>query len=259
MAGHANGIYYAPLFFHILPYSELQSIVNGAKIGGYFLPLWTTAGPVGTPYQYLRMTPVPIYKCPTDYTMGKAVANDWLPGDSSYASNWNVFGNRSAPTSAALNDWDGKAKLNTVFNDGQSGTIMFTEKLAWCTGPQASHDHGGTWWLRGIYHNASGSGPGGSGDSYPGDRLSGVFGGGRGNDGTQWVTGPASKFLVRPRNPISRTNGDCNNQVASTSHHGIHICMGDASVRFLAPQVSNNTWWALTTSNGGDQPGEDGQ
>jgi prepilin-type N-terminal cleavage/methylation domain-containing protein len=258
MAGHYNNGYFAGLFFHLLPYVEQQNVREAADVGGFAIPFWETAGVAG--YQYLRMTPINVYKCPSDYSLGKAVATDWLPGDSSYAANWQVFGNPNNPTSSAEADWDGNARIQTTFKDGASQTIMFTAKLAWCVGASTPTAHGGTWWMRGIYHVGTFTGtgtPSSSDDSYPGDRLSPVFAGGHGDDGTQWLYGPASKFIVIPKDIFGSSGGDCNNQVASSSHHGIYIAMGDGSVRFLSAQVSPTTWWALCTVDGGDEPGDD--
>jgi prepilin-type N-terminal cleavage/methylation domain-containing protein len=260
MAGHFGPAYYAPLFFHLLPFLEQSNIQNVADIGGLAVPFWNTPGPAG--YQYMRMTPVDVYKCPSDYSLGKAVATDWLPGDASYAANWQVFANANNPTSSNAADWDGNGQIPNTFKDGESQTIMFAEKLAWCVGPTTVQNphHGGTWWMRGIYSNEStfnGTSPPTGDDSYPGDRLSPVFGGGAGDDGTQWVFGPASKFLTQPKDIFDTTVHDCNNQVASTPHHGITVAMGDGSVHFLSSNISNTTWWALCTVAAGDQPGDD--
>ncbi len=260
MGGHFAGAYYAPLFFHLLPNLEQRNVWEAAKVGGVILPLWETPGPAGTGLQYLRMTPVNVYKCPSDYSMGKSIANDWLPGDASYAANFQIFGNRANLNSNLHADWDGRATMPGTFKDGQSQTIMFTEKLSWCVGPSTPTTHGGTWWMRGIYRAGTFTGTGsppGSTDSFPGDRLSGVFAGGRGADNTVWVTGPASKFIALPRNYLTATNGDCDNQKASSPHRGINCAMGDGSVRFLNATISGNTWWALCTVQGGDQPGSD--
>ena len=262
LAGNFGPMEYAPLFFHLLPYLEQGNLVNVAAVDGetFDVPFWETPGQSG--YAYMRMMPVPVYKCPSDYSLGKAVPIDWLPGDSSYAANWQVFANANNPTSSNAVDWDGNAKMSSTFKDGASQTIMFAEKLAWCVGPTTieSPHHGGTWWMRGIYHQSTFNGtgpPAGGDDSYPGDRLSPVFGGGAGDDGTVWVTGPASKFLVQPRDIFDTTFHDCNNQVASTPHYGINVAMGDGSVRFLHATVSSTTWWALVTVAAGDEPGDD--
>ncbi|CAN5198139.1 hypothetical protein BH11PLA2_BH11PLA2_37540 [soil metagenome] len=256
LGGNFAGAYYAPLFFHLLPYMEQKNAWDMASVGGFILPLWDTPGPNGL--LYLKNTPMSVYKCPSDYTMGKSVATDWLPGDGSYASNFQVFGNRFNPTSAAPADWDGAAKLgNATFKDGQSQTIMFAEKLSQCTGPATpTFPFGGNWWMRGIYRSGTftgGGSPPGATDSFPADRLSPVFGGGRGADNTLWAIGAASKFLTQPKDIF---NG-CDNQLASTPHRGMTVALADGSVRFLDPRISSNTWWALCTTAAGDQPGND--
>ena len=49
---------------------------------------------------------------------------------------------------------------------------------------------GGTWWMRGVFRGSTQSvSTGGTQDSYPGDRFSAVFGGGRGRDGILWAAG----------------------------------------------------------------------
>lgn len=258
LAGHFNNAYYAGLFFHLLPYVEQKNVWEAATVTGFVIPFWETQGVAG--YDKLRMTPIPVYKCPSDYSLGKAVATDWLPGDSCYAANWQVFANRLNPGSNNPVDWDGNGRIPTTFKDGQAQTIMFTEKLAWCVGASTPTAHGGTWWMRGIYHVGSFNGtgvPGGADDSFPGDRLSGVFAGGRGTDNTQWLTGPASRFITIPKDIYGNSGGDCNNQVASTAHRGIFAAMGDGSVRFLNPTITSATWWALCTVADGDQPGDD--
>ena len=42
MAGDFGGAYYAPFFFHLLPYIEQQNVHSVATIGTYVLPLWDT-------------------------------------------------------------------------------------------------------------------------------------------------------------------------------------------------------------------------
>ncbi|CAN5619921.1 DUF1559 domain-containing protein [soil metagenome] len=259
LAGHFGGAYYAPLMFHLLPFIEQKNAWDSALYSNFIIPFWETPGPNGIPY--LKATPIATYKCPSDYSLGKAVARDWLPGDASYAANFQVFGNRLNPTSAAEADWDGKAKIPSTFKDGQSQTIMFSEKLAWCVGLTTPTAHGGTWWMRGIYRigTFTGSTPAGANDSYPGDRLSPVFAGGRGTDSTQWLTGAASKFIVQPRDIFGNGAGlkDCNNQVATTPHRVMQVAMADGSVKALSAQISGATWWALCTVDQADTPGSD--
>ncbi|WP_390888678.1 H-X9-DG-CTERM domain-containing protein [Frigoriglobus tundricola] len=129
---------------------------------------------------------------------------------------------------------------------------MFAEKYSRCTG----NGGGVAFWMRGVYKGQS-SDPKNPGpdDSYPGDRDSGLFGGGVSPaDGTVWITGAASKFLVTP-NPF---NVVCDKRWASTPHtSGINVCLADGSVRHLSAGTDPNTWWAAVTPSNGDLLGSD--
>ena len=114
--------------------------------------------------------------------------------------------------------------------------------------------------MRGVYHGPSsftGIGNAGSDDSYPGDRLSAVFAGGVGIDGTVWLTGTSSLFLVQP-NAFLANPGPCDRRVASSGHtNGMNVALGDGSVRFLTRGISPTTWWAACTPAGGESLAND--
>ncbi|MDB5305848.1 MAG: hypothetical protein JWO38_50 [Gemmataceae bacterium] len=245
MAGTFGGAYYAPLFFHLLPYIEQQNVWTAATISGFVWPNWHSPSPTGG---YLRQTAIATYKCPSDPSMNNGL--DWAPGDSSYAGNFQVFGSQSPLPKS--NNWqvlepfyDGKARIPSTFADGTSNTVVFADKYSRCNG---TGNPGGTWWMRGIfsYNNSSGD------DSYPGDRLSAIFGGGRGVDGTVWRTGTASMFQVQPKNFLANP-GPCDKRLASSPHTGgINVGLGDGSVRFVSASVNPTTWWWALTPAGGE-------
>lgn len=266
LAGTYGAAYFAPLFFHVLPFIEQDNVSKAATISGYIIPLYQTPGPSGGSSR-LRQTPIQTYKCPSDPTLGTNVATDWLPGDSSYGGNWQVFGRVpfTAPTAGTpAAEWDGAARIPGTFSDGTSNTVVFAEKLAYCPGTKRnagqffaninqSDGHGGTWWYRGVYDAAAFSGTAPTGiDSYPGDRLSAVFGGGRGrNDNTTWYTGVNSMFIVQPKNLTQQ--GECDRGVASGFHSGgIVVGLGDGSVKFVRQGMNAQTWWNALTANGGE-------
>jgi prepilin-type N-terminal cleavage/methylation domain-containing protein/prepilin-type processing-associated H-X9-DG protein len=267
MSGTFGGAYFAPVFFHLLPFVEEGNVyqmamwLDTAGFVGEAAPnpattvnsrfIWPTWDAVNTGNNtWLRTSRISVYQCPSDYTLGNGL--DWTPGDSSYAGNFQVFGNRNNLTSSAFADWDGRASLPATFQDGTSNTILFAEKLSRCDGSGL----GGTWWMRGVYHGAQTS-PGGSDDSFPGDRFSAVFGGGRGIDGTQWVYGPNSMFLLQPKTFIG-TGTACLKEYASSPHTaGMNVSLADGSVRFLSASISGNTWSAALTPSGGDMLGSD--
>jgi prepilin-type N-terminal cleavage/methylation domain-containing protein len=261
--------YLAPLYFHLLPFIEQQNVYNSATpvTGGGVIPLWNTPGAAGT--QYLRQTRIAIYQCPSDATIGTNAATDWTPGDASYGSNFQVFGNPGfsvgSPNAA---DWDGKTALVSI-TDGLSNTIMFAEKLAYCPGvttaaltttKNGSNSAGGTWWMRGIYSSGSVSGgsPTGGDDSYPGDRVSGVVAGGVSpTDGTIWYTGVNAKPQIFGIPANNTTSGPCDRGLASTPHNVLLTGLSDGSVRSASSSISATTWWAACTRNAGDILGSD--
>jgi prepilin-type N-terminal cleavage/methylation domain-containing protein len=274
------GAYYAPLFFHLLPYIEQKNVWDmarwmdyKAKVGqvspnpafiinvGVIWPTWDSVNVQST--SWLRATQIPVYQCPTDWTKGNCL--DWCPGDASYAGNYLVFGGADhaslvpifSPPSKANFEWvwDGKASLNRTFSDGTSNTILFAEKLARCDGTGSP---GGNWWMRGVFHGQQGN-PGGSDDSYPGDRLSSVFGGGIGSDNVPFQQGLNSRFQVQPVDPLSTAGngGKCDRRLASTPHEVMNVALADGSVRNLSSAMSAATWYAALTPAGGDLLGTD--
>jgi prepilin-type N-terminal cleavage/methylation domain-containing protein len=273
-----GGSYFAPLLFHLLPYIEQDNTQKMAvwldytgRVGGpppnpsttvNIGVIWPTWDSVNTGnYSWLRGTRIRVYQCPSDPSLASCI--DWCDGDATYAGNFLVFGgtiNASTIPTVRFGGnfqtvWDGKARIPSTFQDGQSNTIVFAEKYARCDG---SGDPGGNWWMRGVFHGQQGQ-PGGSDDSFPGDRLSSVFGGGIGNDGVAWLQGSDSKFQVQPGNPTSTGlgGGQCDRRLASTPHNVMNVCMGDGSVRSLSAGISPVTWAAALTPAGGEVLGDD--
>jgi prepilin-type N-terminal cleavage/methylation domain-containing protein len=270
MAGTFGGAYYAPLMFHLLPYIEQDNVYKSAVWLDYNAPvgkptpdpnttinvgvIWPTWESVNIGNNtWLRQSKIPVYQCPSDPSLGNGL--DWQPGDASYAANFQVFGqgNVAIPNTrnwAILEPYfDGKASIAATFTDGTSNTIVFAEKYSRCNG---TGNPGGTWWMRGVWHGSRTFGTSGSDDSYPADRLSAVFAGGRGTDGTVWLTGTASKFLVQPPRFLQNP-GPCDKRVASSPHaQGMNVGLGDGSVRFLSQSISPVTWWDACTPAGGE-------
>jgi hypothetical protein len=309
MAGTFGGAYYAPFFFHLLPYIDQGNIWNGAawmdptgQVSftpltvpnpettiniGIIWPTWESVNVSANPSVFLRGTLIPTYRCPSDPSLGSGVTRvfeettcwDWCAGDASYAGNFLVFSKISykldsttglqlpvfpSPTQKNYETvWDARAKIPSSFPDGTSNTIVLAEKYARCeTGDPPSQNNccHGTWWMRGIFFGQKGSpGVNDTDDSYPGDTLSAVFGGGISvgssfgslNWGGSWLTGLNSKFLVQPK------LDQCNWQVASTPHAAINVALADGSVRSLSPTMSSLTWYQACTPNGGENLGVD--
>jgi prepilin-type N-terminal cleavage/methylation domain-containing protein len=271
-AGTFGGAYYAPLLFHLLPYIEMDNTFKQAEwldysaaVGtsspnpsttiniGFIWPTWDSVNTATN--TFLRQTKIKIYQCPSDPSLGSCL--DWCDGDASYAGNFLVFGgvNNAAtrPTKANYSFlWDGQGNIPRTFIDGQSNTIVFAEKYSRCDGTGAP---GGVWWMRGVFHGQRFS-AGGSDDSYPGDRLSAVFGGGIGWDGTAWLRGTASLFQVQPAHFLQNP-GPCDKRRASTPHISMNVALGDGSVRIVSASISATTWAAALTPAGGETLGND--
>jgi prepilin-type N-terminal cleavage/methylation domain-containing protein len=294
MAASFGGAYYAPLFFHLLPYIEQTNLWQGAHYLDYngsvqyhpvskpnpsstidvgvIRPTWDSVNISTNPTTWLRGTLIPTYRCPSDPSLGSGVSGieedakcyDWCAGDSSYAGNFLVFGKFTydpktnlpvfpSPTQKNYeNVWDGNARIPRSMPDGTSNTIVFAEKYARCEAggaPSFANCCHGTWWMRGVFQGQKGSpGVNDSIDSYPGDTLSAVFGGGFGGS---WLTGLNSKFLVQPK------LDQCDWRVASTPHAAINVALADGSVRSLSPTISALTWYQACTPNGGETLGDD--
>ena len=296
MAGTFGGAYYAPLFYHLLPFLEQKNtwamaefLDTNAPVGtavphpsttidvGVLWPTWTSVNKSSN--IFLRQTRIPTYQCPSDPSIGRGASPqetsnryclDWCNGDASYAGNFLVFGKFSYdknklplfPTPAVKNYetvWDAGAKIPGRFPDGTSNTIIFAEKYGACKGLDNAN---GQWWMRGVFHGQTGRpNANDSDDSYPGDRLSAVFAGGIGQDGYKWASGLNSKFLVQPKNfllPFS-SGGQCDGRLASTSHAAMNVAMADGSVRSVSPTISPATWYAACTPDGGEQLADDWQ
>ncbi len=272
-----GGAYYAPLLFHLLPYIEQDNVYKMATwldfkgaVGqanpnpattvnvGAVWPTWSSVNKGNN--TWLRQTRVKTYQCPTDPSIGNAL--DWNPGDASYAGNFLVFGGVSnASTRPSTTNfetvWDGKSSLAASFADGTSNTILFAEKYARCDGTGSP---GGVWWMRGVFRGSTQAvSSGGTEDSYPGDRLSAVFGGGIGWDGVAWLQGTASKFQVQPAGPTAASGqgGKCDRRLAQTSHVVMQVTLADGSVKGVAPAVSPTTWARALTPAGGEVLGND--
>jgi hypothetical protein len=231
---------------------------------GVIWPTWDSVNTSTSPTTWLRGTLIPTYRCPSDPSLGSGASGieedqkcyDWCAGDSSYGGNFLVFGKFSydpktnlpkfpSPTQTNYeNVWDGNARIPRSMPDGTSNTIVFAEKYARCEANTGACCHG-TWWMRGIFHGQKGSpGVNDSDDSYPGDNLSAVIGGGS----TGSAVGPtaAAKFLVQPK-PFQ-----CDYRVASTPHAAIQVAMADGSVHSASSTIDPAIWYALLTPNGGE-------
>lgn len=229
----------ANLFYSILPYLELGSIVDRSN------------GACNSPTA--RTTVLQIFRCPSETTTSDGVFDvNW--GIGNYAGNFQVFGNPDAGDN--LNNQDGKTRLTSI-TDGTSNTILFAERFGRCgtiTGAPLAGGNYGNLWAAGVVRChyepffAYGNRAGTQGYTSQGDGPGSLWGPCLGK------VGPASKFQVAPY-PYE-TN--CDYALAQTPHtEGMQVSLADGSVRSLAPKMSPNTWWMAVTPNAGDLLGSD--
>jgi hypothetical protein len=144
------------------------------------------------------------YTCPADPSLGNGFSEfGWAYG--SFAYNAQVFA--TTDKDGRLTDWWGAARLTLPLNG--PNTILITEKYARCG------EAGTLWadWEPNYWQPAFGA----------------------------WVTGPASRFQVRP-DPYDKD--ECDPRGASTGHRaGINVCLSDASVRTIPPTLEPEKWW----------------
>ena len=291
--GTYGGAYYAPLFFHLLPYVEQKSLWAAAKYydpngavqsnnnlptpnsplasADVIWPVWESViGPnaSGILFGFTRTSKIAVYQCPTDPTIGTGKqltdgGNDWGDGDCSYAGNFLVFGGYANKDTIPNNTnydtvADGKSTIQASIPDGTANTILFAEKYSRCRG----NGEGGNWWMRGVFHLDAGDVAATSPqDSYPGDRYSPIFGGGHsysdGNVG--WTQGAAGRFQVQPLLPENdaTTGGQCDRWRASTPHKLMLVALADGSVRAIADSLTGATWSKLVDPRDGNPLGPD--
>ncbi len=232
---------WAPTTAWLLNFIEQDSIYNQ----------FSSAGPVGgatvlnayaNGTSPLGVPEIKIYRCPTDTTMKSAASSGISASPNSFASygaNAMVFGTCSANTPSVgmftLTATTGGTRTPTDIPDGTSNTIIWTDKLAYCTG-------GGT--------------PGGNLWANPGptaNPLLGTFLPFVPNPYpaatftiTLSVTPPTSSYMIygnlatgQPQVAGIANSSRCNYALPSSGHTGaLQVAMADGSVRTVDQGIS---------------------
>ena len=216
-----NNPYGYTVFHWMLPYMDQN-------------PIWNALDPNNSSYGGLQYNQVvPAWICPDDVSndSGRSKttyggANSW--GISNYVANYYVFGNPTVPTVQGTN------KLSDM-TDGLTNVVFFTEAYGTCgwTG-NLSFMYSPLWadsnsvWRATFGTNTSYKDPAAAG--YP----------------------PVLKFQVKVD---WRTQ--CDPARAQSSHDGgIHVVLGDGSVRFLSQHMSDTIWANICDPRDGNVVGE---
>lgn len=266
-----QGAAYGNVFFHLLPYVEQDNTYKAAQGPGYAnnqIQIYAAAYPTGTAQGPAYVQNIKTFVCPSDPSVVQGSAPSTAAGGS-YAYNWQVFGkHKGNDTTAGDKAIGGEAvqtnpihadnffntpRIPASFPDGQSNTIMFTEKYSTCDHGTATTAKGGNLWadeVRALTGSGATAWRGFNYHPQVGFWLSGTYPTQRPDN-----TNPPPynlKFQVAPT-PFSGQNGICYWDVASTPHTGgILAALGDGSVRSFASGTTERIWLLYLRPDDGD-------
>jgi prepilin-type N-terminal cleavage/methylation domain-containing protein/prepilin-type processing-associated H-X9-DG protein len=240
-SGLTDSSSFGTVLFHLLPYVEQGNLYEKGAIATTTSGSYPCSFPLTSGTHDVRVMGgeiIPAFGCPSDSSQGSVLSN-WGWGGSSYAGNYQVFGDATQGVPGVTNccdaanvaKWQGRNRFAELL-DGTSNTVIFAEKYAQCNaGPPPASYVGGNMWARWDWT----------------DYWQPTF--------AAFSTGPTSKFQVTPL-PYT-FGGPCNALVAQGAHPGaMNVCLGDGSVRGLSGSMNADVWWALCTPRGGEVMGE---
>jgi prepilin-type N-terminal cleavage/methylation domain-containing protein len=215
-------------FFFLLPYIEQNNLY---QLGQAINSPGQAPGSQLPGINNVYTTVVKTLVSPTDPTSGNLV-NGW--GVSSYAVNFQVFGN---PNNNGGQWWWTCFGNNSQFGlmpDGTSNTMMFAEKISTCTISNGYVTSGNVWLFPSGWSSTSG-------DYAP------VFGNTTLYGANAWLT---------PQ--VQPTNATCAfYQPTAFTPSGCQVALADGHVRLVNPSIAQASWDAAMTPNGGEVIGLD--
>jgi prepilin-type N-terminal cleavage/methylation domain-containing protein/prepilin-type processing-associated H-X9-DG protein len=241
--------------FHLLPYIEQDNLYqsalttgqnpNGEDPGG---PYYSGAAAYATP-QFVGAKIIKTYLCPSDPTCpvsGPVTNNVWggndggqpLWGPSCYAGNASIFGTFTPLLGATI-----ISPLYTRFSqvsDGLSNTVFVAERYAVCDGsklPSSGLVRACLW----DWNEPSSISPGHAQWPIYGEFLDPIM--------------QTTDYGLPQIQPLA---GYCDYSTPNTGHSGgVQVAMGDGSARNVSAMVSQPTWQAANTPQGGETLGSD--
>lgn len=224
----------------IWPYIDQAPLYNAYN---FSLPFYLPPNCVQNSMSGLITTPVPIYFCPTNPGLHVWQADTYWRSRGHYVVNWGNgdTGTAQATTQAPFG-WVGAnpgvpycAKLSG-FSDGTSNTLLMSETRV--------TDSNSYWDGRGEVFNDDANALGFAFSTVNSPNTSAAD-----------IT-----FCTAP--PGTVRNAPCtaagNKRIAARSDHvgGVHVLMGDGSVRFISNYIDLTTWHSLGSMQGGETLGE---
>jgi hypothetical protein len=239
----------------LLPYLEMESPYTRMATNNppKYVPLEKDSlfkrMAIGDPPQYVppQNEAVPTYVCPSDPSMYGGIVIGGTRGGSSYAANAQVF----APLASELIT-DGNMHPATKVNftdrgsplsrlaDGTSNIVLFTHAYALC----GSDNQGSAW----SYSAGIGNPPSPENTFQPWSRASYLK--------QTYLTAPNAAAFQNQPNPYATK---CAITDPATPHaDAMIICLGDASVRTVPPNIAPLTWNRVCLPNDGDHDHDNG-
>jgi len=223
---------FGSILFHLLPFIEQGALANKTQVaatgnpGGYGAPYTRYSGSLDVRGSGIESTQLKAYQCPSDASFSTMTSvYGW--GPSSYAGNFQLFGNAPNPSVGGGSDangvptWMGKMRLTSV-TDGTSNTAMFMDKMAQCNpvGGQSALNM----WTRWDFT-----------DHQP------AF--------AAYATGTGAKFGT----VTNWKSSACNAMAPNSPHTGVaNVTLADASVRIVNASIDATLWWWACTPTGGE-------
>jgi prepilin-type N-terminal cleavage/methylation domain-containing protein len=214
------------VFDWLLPYVEQSDLYKVANFNV------NTVVDASSPTPQVFAVPVRVYRCPSEPKPGGPFGDGrgstthgsqhrWAI--SNYSANYLVFGNPAAGTTTERRE--GAGRIPATFQDGTSNVIVYTERYGTC-GSNASGDPNGNDVFGNLWSDSN-------------QTWRPVF---CVNNTAQEPTS-AGYTRCRPFQVQPHWITGCDSTRAQSPHpNGIHVCLGDGSVRFVQAGISADTW-----------------
>ena len=237
-AGGANAMV-LPNLVWILPFIEQQALFTGLQTAYAAGPTSYATASLSSP------TTINLYQCPSDNSIKAAQAEatvtfgstPTLGSFASYGANAQVFGTvltTPGTTNVISFSWSGGSRIPRDIPDGQSNTIFFTEKLAFCAGTAAAiPGPGGSMWADNTF-------------ATQGKAVWIAI------VGTDTSAGVSQSPNIQPQMSVTNHLLCLHRTWPSTAHNGVmNVGMGDGSVRTVNQGVQQLTFNIAMVPNDG--------